>query len=271
MLMSFPPSKSDATVKFDGVTVEFPVYSAHGRSFKRSILQFTTGGRIGLSSNQRVVISALNNVSLVAEHGERIGLIGHNGAGKSTILRAIAGVYEPVHGTISICGRVASLIDLTLGMDMEATGYENIRVRSLLLGLTPAEIDARIDEIGAVSELGDFLSMPIRTYSSGMLLRLAFAISTSIDPDVLLMDEWISAGDASFAKKAHHRLMELLGRTGILFIATHSDAVIRNYCTRVIWLDKGTVRADGRPEDIVREYSEWMNSGGAVQPSEGVS
>jgi len=142
------PTRTAASVKFDDVSIEFPIYSAHGRSFKRSVLQFTTGGRVGLSANQRIVVSALNDISFLAEHGERIGLVGHNGAGKSTMLRAIAGVYEPVRGRLSICGRVSSLIDLTLGMDMEATGYENIRIRCLLLGMSTAEIAARSNEIG---------------------------------------------------------------------------------------------------------------------------
>ena len=260
MLQASPP-RTDASVKFDNVSLEFPIYTAQGRSLKRSLLQFTTGGRVGLSADQRIVVSALNDISFLAEHGDRIGLIGHNGAGKSTMLRAIAGVYEPVRGRISICGRVSSLIDLSLGMDMEATGYENIRIRSLLLGMSPAEITARSNEIGEATELGDFLSMPIRTYSSGMFLRLAFAIATSIVPDILLMDEWIGAGDASFVKKAQNRLMELLGRTGILFLASHSDVIIKDYCTRVIWMEKGSVRADGTPDDVLREYAAWTNRG----------
>ncbi len=250
-----------ASVNFDHVVIEFPIYSAHGRSFKRSVLQYTTGGKIGLSANQRVVVSALNDISLVAEHGEHIGLIGHNGAGKSTMLRALAGVYEPVRGTISVCGRVASLIDLTLGMDLEASGYENIRIRCMLLGLEPNEIDAHIDDIAEVTELGDFLAMPIRTYSSGMMLRLAFAISTSITPDVLLMDEWIGAGDASFMKKAQARLQSLLGRTGILFIASHSEAIIKSNCTRAVWFEKGAIRADGTPANVWDEYQRWSTQG----------
>jgi lipopolysaccharide transport system ATP-binding protein len=250
-------SRTATSVTFDTVGIEFPIYSAHGRSFKRSVLQYTTGGRIGVSAKQRIVVSALNDVSFTAEHGEHIGLIGHNGAGKSTMLRAIAGVYEPVLGRILVRGRVTSLIDLTLGMDMEANGYENIRIRCMLLGLKRKEIDAYINDIAEVTELGDFLAMPVRTYSSGMVLRLAFAISTSITPDILLMDEWIGAGDASFVKKAQARLQKLLGRTGILFIASHAENIVKDNCTRAIWLEKGAIRSDGAPADVWREYQAW--------------
>jgi ABC-type polysaccharide/polyol phosphate transport system ATPase subunit len=261
LMATFPSDLSrSSSVKFEHVSVEFPIYSAHGRSIKRSVLRYTTGGRIGVGSDHRVVVSSLNDISLTAEHGERIGLIGHNGAGKSTMLRAVAGVYEPVRGLITVCGRVASLIDLTLGMDMEANGYENIRIRCMLLGLSTEDINHHIDDIAEVTELGDFLEMPVRTYSSGMVLRLAFAISTSITPDILLMDEWIGAGDASFMKKAQARLQSLLGRTGILFIASHAEDIIRNNCTRAVWLEKGAIRADGAPADVWRDYQAWCTA-----------
>jgi ABC-type polysaccharide/polyol phosphate transport system ATPase subunit len=205
-------------------------------------------------------VSALNDISLTARHGEHIGLVGHNGAGKSTFLRAVAGVYEPALGVISVSGQVASLIDLTLGMDMEASGYENIRIRCMLIGLAPKEIDARVDDIADVTELGDFLLMPIRTYSSGMMLRLAFAISTSITPDILLMDEWIGTGDVSFVKKAQNRLHNLLGRTGILFIASHSEQIMKENCTRAVWFEKGAIRSDGKPDEVWREYQSWSGN-----------
>jgi lipopolysaccharide transport system ATP-binding protein len=245
------------SVEFIRVKLEFPVYSAHGRSFKRSLLQFTTGGKVGFSDGQHMVVSALDDVSFEAKHGERIGLIGHNGAGKSSILRAVAGVYEPTEGAISINGRVASLIDLTMGMDMEATGYENIFIRGLLVGLSRDEIKYNLNDIANVTELGSFLEMPVRTYSSGMLLRLAFAISTSISPDVLLMDEWIGVGDASFVKKANARLVNVLGKAGILFLASHSDEIIRKYCNRVLWMDKGKIREDGDPVSVLNAYQKW--------------
>lgn len=249
--------KAAASVTFDHVSVEFPIYSAHGRSLKRSLLQYTSGGRIGFSDNHRVVVSALDNVSIVVRHGEHIGLIGHNGAGKSTILRAVAGAYEPVRGTISVCGSVSSLIDLTLGMDMEASGYENIHIRLMMLGLDTQKIGSHIDDVAELTELGDFLAMPVRTYSSGMMLRLAFAISTSITPDILLMDEWIATGDASFVKKAQGRLQSLLARTGILFIASHAERIVKDNCTRAIWMEQGAIRSDGDCCSVWREYQSW--------------
>ncbi len=145
-------------------------------------------------------------------------------------------------------------------MDTEATGYENIRIRSLLLGLTSAQIAEYTNEIARATELGEFLEMPIRTYSTGMLLRLAFAISTSVSPDILLMDEWMGVGDASFLKKAHSRLIDLVGRSGILFLASHSVPMIKDNCTRVIWFDKGDMRADGAPEHVLREYLTWAGA-----------
>jgi lipopolysaccharide transport system ATP-binding protein len=244
-------------LEFDQVGVDFPIYSAHGRSFKRSFIQLTTGGRMGLDARDRVAVTGLNDISFVARKGERIALIGHNGAGKSTLLRAAAGVYEPVRGTLTISGSVSSLIDLTLGMDMEATGFENIRIRGLLMGFSPTEISRRTAEIADATELGDFLAIPIRTYSSGMLLRLAFAISTSLVPDILLMDEWISVGDASFVKKAQDRLRSMVGKTGIMLMASHSPDIIYETCNRALWLEKGVLRADGAPRAVWAEYAAW--------------
>lgn len=249
--------RARAAVTFEGVDVEFPIYSAHGRSLKRSVLQLTTGGRIGLGSRDRLVVEALRRVTFEARHGDRIGLVGHNGAGKSTLLRAVAGVYEPVRGRVRVRGRVSSLIDINLGMDLEATGFENIRIRALLLGLPRQDLARYTEEIAAVTELGEFLSMPVRTYSSGMLLRLAFAISTSVEPDVLLMDEWIGVGDQSFVGKAQERLTSLVGRTGILFIASHRPDIILEACNRALWLEKGEILADGPPAEVYKEYERY--------------
>lgn len=254
--MSTDLAKPTSRVDFENVGVDFPIYSAYGRSLKRSMLAMTTGGKIGLSSEDRISVKALDNVSFKLRPGDKLGVIGHNGAGKTTLLRVAAGVYEPTSGTVTTVGRVGGLYDLTLGMDMEATGYENIRVRGMLLGLPGEEIDARTPEIVEFTELGDYLSLPIKTYSSGMLLRLGFAVTTSVDLDVLLMDEWVSVGDENFQRKSEARLKELVGRTGILILTAHTLSLIEDVCTKCLWLEHGRVREFGETEIVLAKYRE---------------
>jgi lipopolysaccharide transport system ATP-binding protein len=262
MMTLVQPTTGDSYIKLDDVSVEFPIYSSHGRSFKKTFLSMAVGGGVNVGTNDRVSIQALKGITLDMRHGERIGLVGHNGSGKSTLLRTLAGVYEPTFGDIAIYGKVSTLIDLTIGMDMEATGYENIKLRSVLSGLKVNNYEAYMAEVAESTELGDFLSMPVRTYSSGMMLRLAFSISTSIVPDILLMDEWIGVGDASFVNKAQARLKNLVGQSGILVIASHDTRLIEEMCTRAIWLDKGVVRGDGKPADVLRQYNEHSSLNG---------
>src|SRR5581483_10907553 len=214
------------SVDVRGVSVVFPIFDAGGRSLKSHVLRATTGGRIGASSAGVSEIVALDGVSLHLNHGDRIGLIGHNGAGKTTLLRVIAGIYEPCAGSVAVEGKVAPVFDIAHGIDPESTGFENIRVRGLLLGMTTEEIASRFDEIVEFTGLGDFLRMPVRTYSQGMNARLAFAVSTAISPEVLLLDEGLVAGDSRFMEQADRRLEELVSRTGILVLASHSDAML---------------------------------------------
>ncbi len=244
-------------IKLDRVSIEYPVYSADSRSLKRSLLHFSSAGRIGLSANQHIVVRALNDISLHLMHGDRVGLIGVNGAGKTSLLRTLAGVYEPIRGSIEINGRVASLFNLTLGMDPEATGYENIMIRGLILGLTQSQIKDKREEIKEFSELGTFLDMPLRTYSSGMMMRLAFAISTSVVPEILLLDEWISVGDAGFLRKAEKRARALVSEVGILVVASHQTLLLEHICNRVVWLDGGAVRDDGPAKQVLADYSRF--------------
>jgi lipopolysaccharide transport system ATP-binding protein len=258
--MPLSPSRSGADdqirVDFNAVSVDFPIYSAYGRSLKRSMLAITTGGMIGLSNEDRISVKALDNVSFSLRAGDKLGVIGHNGAGKTTLLRVAAGVYEPTAGAMETTGRVGGLYDLTLGMDMEATGYENIRVRGMLLGLTRKEIDAKTDGIAQFTELGDYLSLPIKTYSSGMLLRLGFAVTTSVDLDILLMDEWVSVGDESFQRKSELRLKELVGRSGILILTAHTLSLIEEVCNKCLWLEHGRVRQFGDTKLVLDHYRE---------------
>ncbi len=243
-----------ASIAVENVSVEFPLYGGGSRSLKKTLMHRGTGGRVGRDASDRVCVQALRNVSLAIGHGERVGLVGPNGAGKTTLLRVLAGIYEPTYGAVRREGRVVPLFDPALGMDMEATGYENITLRGLLLGLSPQEIRERTEEITEFTELGDYLAIPVRTYSSGMMLRLAFAISTCVEPDILLMDEWILAGDAHFLEKAHRRMETFVGRSNILVVASHSQEIIRQWCNKAVLLDCGEALASGPVDEIVDRY-----------------
>ncbi len=240
----------------DGVSLSYPVYNATHRSFRKKMVAISTGGRISSESNHCVQIIALDNISLRAERGDRIALIGHNGSGKTTLLRVLARIYEPTIGAVSIKGRISPMFDITLGIDGEATGYQNIVLRGILLGVSQREIRQRMDEIAEFSELGPYLDMPVRTYSSGMMLRLAFAISTAVDPEILLLDEWLSAGDTGFKTKAKQRMHDLVSRTGILVMASHDYAMVRAVCNRAIRLEHGRIVAEGDVNEILGPETE---------------
>ena len=230
-----------AHILAENVCVDFPLYNAPHRSLKKSFLSVATGGRISSESGNRVRIRALDGVSFEVKEGEKLGLIGHNGSGKTTLLRVLAGVYEPTSGSLEVKGRVASLLDISIGMDPDSSGYENIFYRGLLMGLSREEIQKKVEEIADFSGLGDFIDMPVRTYSSGMSMRLAFSIATTVEADILLMDEWLSVGDADFVKKAEERLRSLVDRTPILVMATHSLEILNEVCTRTLPLEGGKI------------------------------
>lgn len=243
-----------ASILLENVCVDIPIYNSQSRSLKKTILGMATGGKIGLNEKGKTIVRSLDNVSLNIFPQERVGLLGHNGAGKSTLLRVLAGVYEPASGVCRVEGKVGSLIDVSLGIDGEATGLENIFLRAALLGIPKTIVERELENIIAFSELGDFINIPVRTYSTGMHMRLAFAVSTMISPDILLMDEWLSVGDKDFQRKAETRLNSLIERSSILVIATHSRALVEKCCTRVIWLEHGRVKMDGPPSEICPLY-----------------
>jgi lipopolysaccharide transport system ATP-binding protein len=243
-----------ASVEFENVSVDFPIYNASARSIKKRLIQAATGGQLGADKEGHVVVRALDDLTFAFADGDRVGLVGHNGAGKSTVLRLVSGIYEPSSGTARIDGEIASLIDISLGIDPEATGRENIYIRGSLLGLTRSDIKKHIEDIVEFSELGEFVDMPLRTYSSGMHLRLAFAVSTIVRPEILLMDEWLSVGDERFRRKAEKRMVELVQATNILVLASHSRDLIINSCNRAIWLEHGKMRMDGTPQDVCSAY-----------------
>lgn len=244
-----------AYIHFKSVSIDFPVYNVSGRSLKKKLLQVATGGQLGSGNDGKsVIVRALENLNLRIDDGERVALLGHNGAGKSTMLRLLSGVYFPSSGVYEREGNIGSLIDISFGIDPEASGRENIYLRGALLGIDRRQLDEKIDAIIEFSQLGDFIDIPTRTYSSGMHLRLAFAVSTIIRPQILLMDEWLSVGDEGFKVGAEKRLNELVESTNILVIASHSKELVSRLCTRGLWMEHGKVRMDAPIEEVVSAY-----------------
>jgi lipopolysaccharide transport system ATP-binding protein len=243
-----------ASIQFIQAGVAIPIFNGNSRSLKSRLMHIATGGKLCADASGHVVVRALHDLNFNFADSDRVGLIGHNGAGKSTLLRVLSGVYAPTQGHVLRQGDVYSLIDVSLGIDLESTGRENIYLRGALLGLSKKKINARLDEIIAFSELGDFIDMPVRTYSSGMHLRLAFSVSTVIQPEILLMDEWLSVGDEGFKHKAEARLAELVESTKILVIASHSRDLILKTCNRVLWLEHGMIKMDGKPDEVCAAY-----------------
>jgi lipopolysaccharide transport system ATP-binding protein len=223
-------------VELKNVIVQFPIYSFHSRSLKNSIVGKMTGGKIARNVSNQFAVTALHNLSLKLEPGDRLGVMGPNGAGKSTLLRVIAGIYEPTQGSVEVKGRIASLINISLGMELEASGYENIRMRGVMMGLSLRQIKSLEEEIADFTELGPYLNMPIRSYSTGMHMRLGFAVSTAVPADILLMDEWLSVGDEAFKVKAEKRLEEYVRKSSILVIASHSEETIKKLTNKKLML-----------------------------------
>jgi lipopolysaccharide transport system ATP-binding protein len=232
------------SIKSENLTIYYPIFGASSRSLKKTLVRAATGGKIA-NDARGISVCAIDNMSFSFREGERIGLVGHNGAGKSTLLRALAGVYAPACGNLKVSGSVVSLLDISLGMDEEFTGYENIFMRCILMGISKSEVNKHIDDIIEFSELGEYITMPMRTYSTGMSLRLAFSICTTFPSDIILMDEWLAVGDADFSKKAETRLMEFINKSSILVLASHDANQVQKICTRVLTMDHGRIIKDG--------------------------
>jgi ABC-2 type transport system ATP-binding protein len=232
--------------------VDFPIFDAKTRSLKKRVLG-KVGGRIG-TETKVPIIEALHDITLSLREGDRVGLVGHNGAGKSTLLRLLSGIYEPTRGSSKVSGKVAPVFDLGVGMDPEISGYENIMIRGLFLGMTARQMEKRVDDIADFTELGDYLSMPLRTYSTGMRVRLALGVVTTIDPEILILDEGIGAVDAAFLNKARDRLVDLVRRSGLLVFASHQDDLLLELCTSAIWMDEGRMKMRGSLRDVLTAY-----------------
>ncbi|NNM58459.1 MAG: ABC transporter ATP-binding protein [Legionellales bacterium] len=240
-------------IRLNNVCIDYPIYNIEARSLKKHFIRFSTGGSV-YRRNSKCIVRGLDHISIDIEHGDRVGVIGHNGAGKSTLLRTLAGIYEPTEGKIEIAGKISSLFNLTLGFDDEATGMENIMIRGILLGMCKADVRDLIQDIIEFTELGDYLNMPVRIYSSGMRLRLAFAIATSVHPEILLIDEVVGAGDANFMNKAEIRFNALIGRSNIVVIAVHNFDLIRKFCNKIIFLNAGKIEFFGEVEEGIAQY-----------------
>jgi len=243
----------NAGIDVTDVSVFFPLYHGSSRSLKKTVMA-AASGRLGQDRQSRVVVEALRHISFSLVSGDRLGLIGMNGAGKTTLLRTLAGIYEPVMGRVRVQGVLSTMLDPGLGMNAELTGRENIQLRGLYSGLHRAELPRLEEDVAAFSELGDFMDLPMRTYSAGMTVRLSFALATAIRPQILLMDEWFLAGDAEFLEKAQARLESVVQGAEILVLSTHLMPVVQRWCSRVLWLDQGRIIADGAPDDVIPSY-----------------
>lgn len=243
-----------ASIDLENVSLDYPIYDARSRSIKNAVLR-TIGGRMA-GSHGRVDVQALRDITLRLRDGDRLALVGRNGAGKTTLLKVLAGIYEPPCGRVRICGSMSSLTDVTMGMDLDATGRENIIMRCVFLGMTYAEARSKLAEIEEFTELGSYLLLPIRTYSTGMLVRLGFAASTASRPQILVMDEMIGAGDLAFAEKARSRISEYVASAHILVLASHNNAILRQFCNKALLLEAGWARRLGPLENVLVEYEQ---------------
>jgi ABC-2 type transport system ATP-binding protein len=237
-------------VRLKDVRVDFEVGAARIPRVQYALASIFGSGRVTAHT-----VHALQGVTIELQEGDRLGIIGPNGAGKTTLLKVMSGIYWPTSGSVETHGRISPLFEMATGFDMESSGWDNIITRGLLLGMSLAEIRRKMPEIAEFSELGDFLSLPVRCYSTGMFLRLAFSISTAIEPQILLLDEIIGAGDLSFYTKARVRMMELVERSAVLVLVSHSLPVIEEMCNRAIWLQDGLIAAEGSPTAVVVAYS----------------
>ena len=254
-----------ALVVLEGVHVDFPIYGAQ-RSLRHAIFQRATGGVIQHEGKrqERIVVRALSDVSMRLEDGDRLGLIGHNGSGKSTLLKVIAGIYKPISGRMMVEGRVTPLLDMMPGLDLDDTGFENLVTAGMLLGLSRQEVERKIPEIEQFSELGEYLTLPVRTYSSGMTLRLGFSLVTALEPGILLMDEGFSTGDLRFAERAAERMNDFLGRSRIIVLASHSEETIKSMCNKAALMQEGQVVVFGPVDEIIQRYREMVHANSSV-------
>lgn len=233
--------------------ISFPLYHENMRNL-RKITNIFLSGRLSEDKHRKIYVQSLRDISFSIKGGERVGLIGTNGAGKTTLLRTMSGIYEPVSGHLRIEGHISSLLDPSVGMNPELTGRENIRLRCYIDGVPHKQMNEIEEKVIEFSELGPYIDLPVKTYSSGMNLRLGFGLITAIDPQILLMDEWFMTGDEGFMLKATHRLENIVKKSQILIISTHSPQILIKWCNRIIWLEQGFLKMDGTPQEVLPVY-----------------
>jgi len=248
-----------AYIDIKNLSIQYPIRYSDKQNIRGKLVHFLSPKK-RQSSPKISALYALNNISLRINEGERVGLIGTNGSGKTTLLKVLADVLHPTSGNVTVSGRINAILDPALGMDPEASGSENIRIRCMLLNVCSSQIDQKIHEIAEFSELGDAIRRPIKTYSTGMTVRLMFSIATTITPDILVMDEWLSAGDIRFVAKALKRMQELIQASRILVLASHSETVLTEWCDRVIWIKNGLIELDGNPRQVLDAYQKFAGS-----------
>jgi ABC-type polysaccharide/polyol phosphate transport system ATPase subunit len=251
------------------VSVEFSIFQGASRSLKKILLATTTQGNFARDATDHISVRALDDVTLDIEDGDRVALIGANGAGKTTLLRVLAGIYLPTRGESHSSGRISALLNVSLGLNPEATGRENIILRGIYMNVHPRHMRSRVDEIVEFTELGPYIDMPARTYSAGMLVRLGFAISTCMPAEILLMDEWLLAGDARFFDKAQRRMEQFVGSSSILVLASHSTDLLRKWCNRGIMLEHGRIAALGSLDEVIAAYTGTLPKAMSTQGSAG--
>ena len=249
------------------VSVDYPVKRLRSATLMRAMHSLTTGGAIR-QDRSHLNVEALRDVSLRLAAGDRVGILGHNGAGKTTLLRVLAGILPPTAGRVRIEGVVSALLSIQLGLDEEESGLNNIVIRARFMGQSERKIAESINEIAEFTELGEYLSFPLKTYSSGMRLRLAFSIATAFEPDILILDEWLSAGDRSFRDKAEKRLESLIARSGIFVFASHTASLLSRMCNKGLVMEHGRVAFFGPVEEAMAVYDEKMGPAPEVQAAE---
>jgi lipopolysaccharide transport system ATP-binding protein len=243
--------ESFEAVRVEEVSKSFPLQtvSGHHGTLKNLLTSLSPFTRSSGPTHQ-----ALDRVTFSVSTGEAVGIVGRNGSGKSTLLRLLAGIYRPDSGQILTRGRISSLIELGAGFHQDITGRENILVEGMLLGLSRREVRRRLDEIVSFAEIGEYLDQPVRTYSTGMFMRLAFSIATHVDPDILLIDEVLAVGDGAFVLKCYERLMEFRAGGKCIILVSHDTASVERWCDRAIWIEKGRLAAEGHPGDVIAQY-----------------